>query len=401
MMKSQKIQQFSPVKGSSALLAGELEQASRWLRETALPLWSRAGFDANRGAFHEQLDFSLAPSAGKQMRVMVQARQISVFSAAAISGRFASGEHLALMAAQNMIDRYEQADSSEGWIFSLSNDGETVNPLRDLYAHAFVLFGLSWAIRLEPRRSFLDAVERTLGFIDAKMRDTDQEGYWDTLPRMDGLRRQNPHMHLFEAFIALHEATGEDRFLDVSATLCDLMLSRLLSREGGALREDFFDDWSVYPREGAGRVEPGHLFEWSWLLTRYEVLSGIDQSGPIKRMMAMAIKYGLDKETGRIIDEIAEDGRVLSTSSRSWPHAEALKAFSAVRPDLGGGDISAIAAILRRLMTIYCSPSLGGGWQDQMDCDDRPTRLDIPASTLYHIYFGISSVEDAFASKLK
>ena len=397
-MESQKVESLRPTNGSK-LLTQELDRASQWLRKTALPLWSHAGFDVNRGAFHEQLDFSLAPSVSKPMRVMVQARQISVFSAAALSGRFVSGEHLALMAAQNMIDQYERADGAEGWIFSLSSDGRTSDPLRDLYAHAFVLFGLSWAIRLEPRRSFLEAMERTLSFIDERMKDTERGGYWDTLPRMDKLRRQNPHMHLFEAFIALHEATGEGRFLDVGAALCNLMLSRLLSPEGGALREYFSDDWSVYPAEGAGRVEPGHLFEWSWLLTRYQAISGKDQSDSIKRMMAMAIQYGLDKKTGRIIDEIAEDGRALKTSSRAWPHAEALKAFSAVPAELGGGDISAITAILRRFMTIYCSPSMGGGWQDQMDCEDRPSRPDIPASTLYHIYFGISSVEDAFPRK--
>ncbi|WP_395392700.1 AGE family epimerase/isomerase [Novosphingobium sp. BL-8A] len=382
--------------GASASLPDELCRASRWLRDAALPLWSSAGFDAVRGAFHEQLDFSLTPLVDRPSRLMVQARQISVFCSAALSGRFAAGEEPALTAAQNMIDRYESVDGLPGWVFSRREDG-SLDPLRDLYAHAFVLFGLSWAIRLAPRRSFLDAIERTVSFIEANMRDAEHGGYWDSLPLMDALRRQNPHMHLFEAFIALHEATGESRFLVAGEKLRELMVSQFLAREGGALREYFSQDWTVHPAQGAGSVEPGHLFEWSWLLTRYETFSGKDQSNPIGRLMAMALRHGLDKRTGRIIDEITEDGRPVRTSSRSWPHAEALKALSTVKSELGGGDSSAMAAILHRLMTVYCPPFLNGGWQDQMDNEDHPLRPDIPASTFYHIYFSITCAEDYLA----
>lgn len=323
---------------------------------------------------------------------MVQARQISVFASAALSGRY-PGEDLALIAAQNMIDRYEAADGSPGWIFAIGGDGSTV-PLRDLYAHAFVLFGLSWAIRLERRRSFLDAVDRTISFIETQMHDAAHGGYWDALPRQDTMRRQNPHMHLFEAFIALYEATGEARHLDSCHRLHRLVVGKMLAQEGGALREYFSDDWTVYPAEGQGRVEPGHLFEWSWLLTRYESLSGLDQSEPVKRMMTMAIEHGLDKQSGRIIDEIGEDGHARKTSSRSWPHAEALKAFTSVKPALGGADCAAMAAVLNRLMTTFCPAPLNGGWRDQMDENDQTAGHDIPASTLYHLYFGITAVED-------
>jgi mannose-6-phosphate isomerase len=102
-------------------------------------------FDANRKAFREQLEFSGVPSIGKAMRVMVQHSQIAVYAAAALSGRFPSGERLALAAAQHMIDRYEQADDAEGWIFALSNDGGGVDSLRDLYA-----------LCLRPFRTFMD-----------------------------------------------------------------------------------------------------------------------------------------------------------------------------------------------------------------------------------------------------
>lgn len=324
---------------------------------------------------------------------MVQARQISVFSAAALSGRYLPGGSLALLAAENMITRFESADGQPGWVFSIQPNNREINPVRDLYAHAFVLFGLAWVLRLEKRETFIDAVERTIEFLDQYMSDPVNGGFWDSCPRTDGFRRQNPHMHLFEAFIALYETTGDRRFLNRGRELRDLALNRFLVAEGGALRELFYSDWSVAPAAGQGHVEPGHLFEWSWLLWQYQNASGEDQSDPIMRMMKMAVINGLDGPSGRIVDQISERGEVIEKSSRSWPHAEALKAMTSIPAFLGGGDAAIAIAILSRLMSLYCPTKLRGGWADQLDENDQPVRPNIPASTLYHLYFGVTAIE--------
>ncbi|MDW5315996.1 AGE family epimerase/isomerase [Rhizobium sp. PL01] len=376
------------------ILADEAKRASNWLTEIALPLWADRGFDGERGTFQELLDFSLRPIIDVPLRLMVQARQISVFASAAVSGRFPEGGGLALRAAENMISRYEQADGNPGWVFAIDRNGSVDFAQRDLYAHAFVLFSLSWALRLEPRQSFKQAIDRTLSFLDDQMADPISGGYWDSMPKMDKLRRQNPHMHLFEAFISLYEATGDAKFLDRCDQLYTLAVRRFLAPESGALRETFHADWSVWPSNGEGSVEPGHLFEWSWLISRYKAVFHRHHSGTVDQMMRLAIGSGLDVSTGRVIDQIREDGRSVNLSSRSWPHAEALKALSYNQNVLEAGENKmAIAAILSRIMTLYCKPSFGGGWQDQLDDQDQPIRKDIPASTLYHIYFAICAVD--------
>ncbi len=379
---------------SESLLA-ETRRAANWLTGAALPLWSSVGFDSVSGSFHEQLDFGLRPKQDAPKRVMVQARQVSVFSAAALSGRFDSGRELALVAAENMIKRFEGTDGNAGFAYSLGPKINQFDPLRDLYAHAFVLFALAWAMRLEARRSFELAIERTIDFLDEHMTDRVHGGLWDSAPRTDDLRRQNPHMHLFEAFIALYESTGDRRFLARGKVLRDLAITRFLQPDGGALREYFKEDWSVSPGPGKGVAEPGHLFEWSWLLARYQDLSGEDQARPIGRMMKLAIECGIDAQNGRIVDQISEMGVVLSPTSRSWPHAEALKALTVVDVSHLVCADTLITEILRRVLKHYCPTSLNGGWQDQLDGEDRAVRPNIPASTLYHLYFGIAAVEDA------
>ena len=58
----------------------------RWVVGQALPLWGEAGFDSTRGSFIERLTFGGAPLPSAPRRAMVQARQIYVFSHAALLG---------------------------------------------------------------------------------------------------------------------------------------------------------------------------------------------------------------------------------------------------------------------------------------------------------------------------
>ena len=138
---------------------------------------------------------------------MVQARQIYVFSHAAILGWWPQGETIALEAAHRLIDRYHGADGAPGWVFAVDPDGAVCDPKRDFYAHAFALFGLAWAYKLAPEPRFLSTALTTLRVLDQHFASP-TGGYHSVLPAEAGRREQNPHMHLFEAMIAWFEATG-------------------------------------------------------------------------------------------------------------------------------------------------------------------------------------------------
>ena len=92
---------------------------------------------------------------------MVQARQIYVFSHAALLGWRPEGKVAALQAAHRLIDRYHGVDGSRGWVFSVHPDGAVHDAKRDFYAHAFALFGLAWAYKLAPEPRFLSAALNT------------------------------------------------------------------------------------------------------------------------------------------------------------------------------------------------------------------------------------------------
>jgi mannose/cellobiose epimerase-like protein (N-acyl-D-glucosamine 2-epimerase family) len=369
----------------------------RWVVVEALPLWGETGFDRARGSFVERLTFEGAPLHSAPRRAMVQARQIYVFSHAALLGWHPEGKASALEAAHRLIDRYHMADGGHGWVFSVHPDGAVHDAKRDFYSHAFALFGLAWAYKLAPEPRFLSAALTTLSVLDQHF-ESPTGGYHSVLPADHGKREQNPHMHLFEAMLAWFEATGREMFLARAAELYGMMAARFFQPETGILAEYFDGAWN--PRAGiAGRIcEPGHHFEWSWLLRRYAALSGRADSPIALALKTFGDRYGFDAE-GFVVGELLDDGRVHKSSRRCWPHTEAIKAEVAAAET---GDRAAAARAARtidRLLAVFLGRPVAGGWIDHVDANGAPIVDAMPASTLYHVFLAAAEADRVWGKR--
>jgi mannose/cellobiose epimerase-like protein (N-acyl-D-glucosamine 2-epimerase family) len=363
----------------------------RWVVEEALPLWGETGFDSARGSFIERLTFEGEPLHAAPRRAMVQARQIYVFSHAALIGWRPEGAAIALEAAHRLIDRYHGSDGDHGWVFSVHPDGAVHDAKRDFYAHAFALFGLAWAYKLAPEPRFLSAALATLRVLDQRF-EAPAGGYHSVLSADARTREQNPHMHLFEAMLAWFEATGREMFLARAAEIYGMMAARFFQHRTGILAEYFDEAWN--PREGiAGRIcEPGHHFEWSWLLRRYAKLSGREDSPIAQALKAFGDRHGYDCE-GFVVDQLLDDGRVHKASRRSWPHTEAIKAEAAAA-EAGDGEAGPRAArTIDRLFAAFLGRPVAGGWIDHVDANGVRIVDSIPASTLYHVILAAAEAD--------
>ncbi|MGY4257709.1 mannose/cellobiose epimerase-like protein (N-acyl-D-glucosamine 2-epimerase family) [Bradyrhizobium sp. USDA 4516] len=376
----------------------QLSKFRNWALRQALPLWADVGFDQSAMLFEEAIAFEGSPLVSAPRRVMVQARQISVYALASQRGWF-NGRDIALATGRSMIGLFWAPDGEPGWAFSITRDGAVADSRRDLYAHAFVLFALAWLVKLSPDDLFYKAIEDTVLFLDDRLADRQRGGFWDGLPRRRNPRRQNPHMHLLEAYLELFEATSQHGYLDRAGALVALAIRHFIGAGRGVLREYFDDHWQVVPAPGAGSVEPGHQFEWAWLLRRYEGFASVSLESEIGRLVASALTLGTDRARGRIVDEVSEDGSVRRRSSRSWPHAEALKSL-AVETWRGSDYQVDIAAFLGRLAKVHCPESLGGGWLDHVSDKDEPISTSMPASTLYHLMFALAECERCLQSSI-
>ena len=293
---------------------------SRFARSVLLPLCRDRFADPVHGGFHERLDAALAPVATGRKRLMVQARQLYLLSHAALLGD-RSGERAAEGGYDFLRSAYHDQRQG-GWHFAATPAGGVLDPGKDLYGHAFLLFALAWLHRAFACPDALTHAADTMELLHARMA-LPGGGFHSAASRdwvpVSGTLCQNPHMHLLEAMLALHNTSGDPRWLAEADALIRLFQDRLYHRGTGTLREFFAANWDPHPEHG-GIVEPGRQFEWVWLLHQYRQQGGaLAVTAEADALFRFAMRHGFDREHGGIHDQVAPDGMPVLRTRRIWP----------------------------------------------------------------------------------
>ena len=351
----------------------------RWLTDQAWPLWLAHGVDWQRRAFHEHLDPASLQCAAPFRRLRVAARQTYVFAKAARHGVPHAEEAVAL-GLDFLQGPARLSDGGFAWRFDLDN--QPIDLTRDLYDHAFVLLAFSAAAEVVGAdRVRADAVA-LVDHIAARFAHP-AGGYRDSIPDTQP-RRQNPHMHLFEALLAACDAFGGERFFNYASGLAALFVTRLFQVNEGALPESF--DEALAPRRETGRfvAEPGHHYEWIWLLHRYETAAaamGVAMDPALKlaadSLFEFAERYGVNPSSGLVANRTWSDGTPSDDGFRLWPQTERLKAVARRRPD----RVPAALDALKR----HFAGVRPGLWIERMDASGHTIAEPAPATSLYHL----------------
>lgn len=365
------------------------QEARAWLFDAALPLWAARGFDESAQCFYERIGADGAPML-EPRRVRVQARQTAAFAIAGQLGWQGPWAKMTEAGLRVLQSRCLRMDG--GSHHTLGKDGAPLDQRRDLYDLAFVLFALANAASaLGQRRDLIAAADAQLSWLDAHWAHP-RGGYNEGEVAPNPPRRQNPHMHLFEALLALHEATGETAYLQRASRIHDLAMAHFYDQAHGVLRELFDEDWRPAAGAMGAYIEPGHLFEWSWLLDRYSRLSGAALHPAAARLCAEAERRGVNRATGAVYNACAIDGAVCDAGSRLWTHTERLKAHVAAFARTQ--DEAHAEAAMHAFSTLmrYCDTPTKGLWRDRMAEDGTLIDEPAPASSFYHIVLGLAEL---------
>lgn len=358
-----------------------------WMFLKALPFWATTGRDGNYG-FVECLDLQGRPKAVGFKRTRVHARQIYVFSHA-----YTLGYRPGLEVARCGLDfLMAHAWSPEGgWVVSMGEVGGIVNDELDLYDQAFVLLAFAWWMRASGSQEILPWIDRTLQVIDRKFARWDGEGWNSRVPN-DKVQLQNPHMHLLEALLAIYSIVPGIGIKRRIASIIELFERRLFDPVSGTLGEYYDERWGRVARKEGHIVEPGHHFEWYWLLTQTGLITGWNLQEPAERLYAFAQQHGVDFRTGYIHDELTSTGLVHNARHRSWPQTEYIKAILARAEIKGRLQDYQMARAIRVLLRDYLECAPEGCWLDHLDAEGRPCVSAIPASTLYHLFLATAEL---------
>lgn len=358
-----------------------------WLVEQALPLWATRGFDMTRGSFIERLHPDGTPDQNAPRRLIVQARQIYVYARAHRHGWIAGAGDIAQRATDAMIRDYFETNGQDGWSFSVDAQGRTVDQRRNLYTQAFALFALGMAHAMTGDKNYLAYADRTLAFLDAHMA-APAGGYVSNLPDTDKKLLQNPHMHLLESLLALHEQDSARGYIDRAKAMVSLFETRLF-QPSHILSEYFDDRWRPLAGERGHIFEPGHHYEWIWLLDRFDSMTGSDTMHLRQALRATAEKWRTSPG-GFLWGEVTDEGHVVDATSRNWPYTEAIKA-ALTHPE----GLNTAQHWLSFLYAHYLKPAFPGGWIDKIDgATGRAETQPIPASSFYHIMCALSEHAD-------
>lgn len=365
-----------PHSGSVADVAVEL---TTWMRH-ALTIWSSLGV-APSGEFHDALDVEGRAIIGPR-RARVQPRLAYTLCLAESLGWSGPGRATAARA----MSAFEANHGLPygGYRALLAPDGSSLDDTALTYDLAFVLLALSLLDK--------DGLATSqIAFLDTRLHDGG--GYRETGDRP---YQSNANMHLFEAFLAWDLLQPDSHWSKRADALAMLAIERMIDPEGGFIREVFDASWSPANGEEGEIVEPGHQFEWSYLLKTWAGRRNHPEGREAAYRLFQAGQRGVDPLRGVAIDE--QNARLTTTrsSARLWPQTERLKAalaFAAADPQ--PAFLEEVNAALLSLC-IYLKP--GGSWGDVMDDKGRIAGGPSSGSTMYHLITAVEALVGASRS---
>lgn len=349
-----------------------------WLRCSSLPLWATLGQNVS-GAFAELISRECRPVVSSR-RARVQARQIWTYAEAGRLGWEGPWQRMVETGVERLRQEYLREDGLCRTL--LAADGSPLDDTAMVYDQAFVMLALQSARSVVANPAELEAI--ALHIRDTLVaQELPQGGF-----REGGDRpyQSNCHMHLLEACLAWEEGKGDEAWGQLADRIVTLTLKSFIDAEGGFLREFFNADWKPAEGEDGRLVEPGHQFEWAWLLTRYGILRGDQKTLEAARGLYEFGMRGVGAQTGVAFDAMGDDGRVWGQRARLWPQTEWLKAALILASQAEDGQNRKYmdeAAQALRALWLYLMPE--GIWRDKRLVSGKFMDEAAPASSLYHI----------------
>jgi len=155
-------------------------------------------------------------------------------------------------------------------------------------------------------------------------------------------------------------------------------------------------DWSAMPGMAGRLIEPGHHFEWAWLLFQWGGTQHREAWRAALRLIDIGELHGV--RDGFVMNGLRDDCSVLDASARLWPQAERLKAAAFAARMTGEARYWRMANGAAESMCLYLQGRIAGSWYDRRTSEGRFIEEPAPASTFYHIVGAIKELTAAVNS---
>ena len=319
---------FPPLLAASPEAAKHIDR--EWFRQTLAgetAHWRQAAFRPN-GFFAVSLDRQWRPVGSQNGTLVTQGRQIFVMMAGYDLTHEPAYLEAVKKGANFLLEHFR--DTEKGLFFySVTPEGKVVDDSKDSYGLAFTILALSQAARVTRDKRYSDAALETWAQMKERLREpnglfkpkTDRN-----YARVTAQNTQNPMMHLFEALLALHDATGSKEVLRDAQAHADNIFTKLFDAREGRLPELYDRDWKAAPPEQGGYFELAHQFEWAFLLSH-----AVEKGFPKRylaigqRLLNYGMRVGYDKEDGGVFSRGDYQANAVRGPKGWWEQCESLR----------------------------------------------------------------------------
>jgi mannose-6-phosphate isomerase len=334
-----------------------------------LPIWRGPGFNTALKLPYEAFSAKdHAPLPAERYRAMACARQLFVFAKAG------DAQHAKVLF-DSLAHTFRDTVHG-GWLYSVDAQGAPLDTTKDLYTHAFVVFACTEYAQRCGDPEALKLVHNTSALIQSHFAadgDLFNAALTADFGSITGTPVQNPLMHLTEAWLAACEATRDNVFGAALRRLAGAVAHHFVHAPTGCIAE-------LPIGTSDNRLEPGHQFEWFWLVRQAGGLfEGTGLKEAMTRAFAFAQRYGVDRASGGVCASLDETGGIKDATQRIWAQTEYLRALACQ-------DDPAARAALPRQMELFEQRFLHAqGWSECKTPAGDVVRADMPSTTPYHL----------------
>lgn len=304
-----------------------------------LEYWKTHAVDNVYGGFYGKIsnDNLVDPFAPKGS--VLNGRILWTFSAAYNRTKNEDYIKLAHRAYQYILDHF--IDKTHGGVYwSVTHKGEPLDTKKQIYALAFVVYGLTEYVRAANSEEAKEKALQLYEAIERHSHDRKRGGYIEALTaewkeitdlrlsEKDANERKsmNTHLHVLEAYTNLYRIWPDETLKKNIIELVDLFLNHIIDKKSNHLHLFFGDEWNVR----SDIFSYGHDIEAAWLLQEAAGVTGekklLEKVKKRSVKIAEAAAEGLDQDGG-LWYEYERSKNHLVKEKHWWPQAEAMVGF--------------------------------------------------------------------------
>ena len=299
-----------------------------------LDYWLKNTIDKENGGFIGEINHQNVINNNSEKGAVLNARILWSFSAAYAVEKNPEYLKTAKRAFQYIKDYF--FDKEFGGIFwSLQADGKPKDTKNQIYAIAFVIYGLSEFYKIFKNEDALELAQSLFYKIELYSKDYKNKGYLEAFTRdwqeIEDLRlsekdanekkTMNTHLHIVEAYANLYLIWPNPKLKDSIKEILEVIALYFINKYTWHLKLFFDENW----KEKEDVISYGHDIEAAWLLQWCaETIEDVDLVRSYQKYaveFAKSTKEGIDSDGGLWYEYEPKEQKLIA-EKHWWPQAE-------------------------------------------------------------------------------